>query len=95
MINDGGVEARRVIPDAAVEAAKVAAYEWGDEGDMPDDSFLRQILEAAVPFIARQAQAQAIEDALIDFVRSSVFLTAAQETMARFLRKRVSDLRVK
>jgi len=43
----------------------------------------------------REAKAQAIEDALIDFGRESVFLTAAQETMALFLRARVAELRAK
>jgi hypothetical protein len=56
---------------------------------------LRAALEAAAPHILPDAKAQALEDALIDFGRESVFLTAAQETMARFLRERIAELRSK
>lgn len=77
-----------MIPAQAVEAAKAAAYAWGDEGQIPEHDYFEKILEAAAPHIA----AQALEDAVIGFGQQSVYLTTAQETMANWMRKRAAEL---
>lgn len=82
-----------MIPDAAVDAAYRESP--ADACLHMDQADVRLMLEAAAPHMLGDAQAQAIEDALIDFGRESVFLTAAQETMSRFLRARVAELRSK
>ncbi|KQQ97984.1 hypothetical protein ASF74_14715 [Arthrobacter sp. Leaf145] len=78
------------VPSEAIEAARKAAHEWGEEGEVPEDEFLRTILEAAAPSL----KAQALEDAVIDFGVKSVFLTSAQETMATWMRERAAELRL-
>jgi len=75
--------------DEAVEAARQAAYAWGEEGEVPEDDFLRTILAAAAPTLV----AQAFEDAVIDFGVQSVYLTSSQETMAKWLKERAAALR--
>lgn len=84
-----------MISDEALEAAVQAIV-----ASLPNDAdlethriwatgYANAALEAAAPIVV----ARAIECALTDFERESVFLTPAQETMARYLRARTNPHR--